>query len=455
MKKYFLLLAVVLMVAGIFLPYRAWLERRLELILENKGFENVELTVSSVGLKTASLENVSVGTTSKLNLKNLTLEYSLPELWNGNLRDLSIDGINIAAKQAEGRWVISGLEGWNKKPEKAVAEPFIIPVTAGQLARIPFERIELKNSVLNGELNGAKFILPLDLAWQKSPEPEFVYKGDNPGFKFNNYEITAGNLALDAYIDEEGKKWAGSWALRDINVRGTPVPMPVMAGNGTIWISESQMEIEGKIESNDKSWMAQLSMNYDFSAPEKSNFTVVRAGMPWKEGRIDVRNIKIPLKSQKAIRANLDIQNVSIQELMQSLTGGRVSATGRVSGVLPLLIGRDGVIQPLQGNLKSVGPGKISMPPDVIPGDNQQVALVRQILEDLRYTGLTVALKNDESGRLGVSMIFEGNNPAVYNGRPVKLNVNLKGDVLEFLQQNILLLTNPEQFLEQEHDEKH
>ncbi len=139
---------------------------------------------------------------------------------------------------------------------------------------------------------------------------------------------------------------------------------------------------------------------------------------------------------------------------MQSLTGGRVTATGKVTGDLPLMIGRDGNIKVLPGTLKSEGPGMISMSADTIPGDNEQVGIVRQILQDLQYSGLSVALKNDESGRTTILLSFEGNNPSVYEGRPVKLNVNLTGDVLEFIQQNILLLGNPEQFLEQGIDEK-
>lgn len=75
MKENFALLLVLVMTA-VFLPYRTWLENRLEVMLEAKGFQNVALTISSVGLNGASLDNVSIGGDSKLTIKNIVLAYS-------------------------------------------------------------------------------------------------------------------------------------------------------------------------------------------------------------------------------------------------------------------------------------------------------------------------------------------------------------------------------------------
>lgn len=456
MKRYFapLTLLLILAIAAVFLPYRAWLENRLGDILEAKGFENVALTISSVGLNSASLENVSIGGENKLNVKNIVLAYSPRDLWNGYLRDLTIAGVAIDIKQEDDRWVVSGLEGLNSAPESNVSGALAVPVTSEQLDRIPFERIKLEDSLVNIIFGNGKLSLPLDLSWQKSPQSQFSYEGKDLAFKFGALDVTSEALILDASIHENNSEWMGSWELQTIKVQGTSIHIPVMRGSGTLSLGQAQTDIKGKLRSEDKLWQVDFAVNYNFSASEKSNLTILQAGMPWKEGRIDLRNVKIPLLGKAPIKMTLQIEKVSVQELMESLTGDRIAATGKVSGSLPLIIARDGKITVLPGNLKSVGPGTISMPPDVIPGNNEQVALVRQILEDLNYTGLSISLKNDETGRLGIMMSFEGNNPDVYNGRPVKLNVNLTGDVIEFIQQNMLLLTNPEQFIEQERDEK-
>ncbi|MCF8496294.1 MAG: YdbH domain-containing protein [Alphaproteobacteria bacterium] len=451
MRKYILLLALLFLMAGaaIFLPYKAWLEKRLELILEAKGFENVDLTISNVSLNSASFENVSIGGESQLNIKNIVLVYSPRELWNGYLRDLSVSGVTVDLRQDNGRWVVVGLEGLSKKPESNISEPLAVPITPENLARIPFEHLKFEDSLLNIIFEKGKLSLPLDLRWEKSPQSQLTYKGENLAFKFNAFEAGAESLTLDAYVNDKGGEWTGPWALKGIIISGTPIPLPLLSGAGAIAVNQGRAEIKGKLNSEDKSWNAEFNLHYDFMDSEKSTLTVLRAVMPWKEGRIEVRNVKIPFTDKAPIKIPLKIERVSVQELMGSLTGGRVEATGKVSGTLPLIIGRDGQISILPGNLKSEGPGTISMPPDSIPGDNEQVALVRQILEDLKYTGLSITLKNDKSGRLGILMSFEGNNPAVYNGRPVKLNVNLTGDVIEFIQQNLLLFTSPEQLLRQ------
>ena len=79
---------------------------------------------------------------------------------------------------------------------------------------------------------------------------------------------------------------------------------------------------------------------------------------------------------------------------------------------------------------------------------------LREILEDFGYTRLSIAMNSDKKNNLGILMSIEGSNPAVYNGRAVKLNVNLTGDVLDFIRQNIMLLTNPESILEHGEREK-
>jgi hypothetical protein len=445
MKKIFLVLGfLTVCIAFAFLPYRAWLESRLEVLIEKKGFENVELTISSLGLKSASLENISLGANEKINLKNILFDYSLADLWKGNLQNLSVSGITINVKQQEGRWVVVGLEDWKSK----TSEPLAFPVTSEDIAQIPFAKMKIEDSTLNVLLEKGKLALPLNFTWEKVPQSEFNYQGNDIAFSLNALEFIAGNLTLNAYIPEQANKWTGLWMLENLTITGASIPVPVMHGKGSLSIEYSKGQAQGSFLSDDKLWSADFSLEHDLKAA-KTNIAIIQAHMPWKEGRIDIRDVKVPLQGKDPIKVVLQIQSVSIEELMQSLTGDRVSATGKVSGTLPILIARDGKITVLPGKLKSEEPGTISMPPDVIPGDNEQVSLVRQILEDLQYTDFSITTTNDDAGRLNVLMTFEGNNPAVYEGRPVKLNVNLTGDVLEFIEQNILLLTTPEKLLKQ------
>ena len=71
-----------------------------------------------------------------------------------------------------------------------MSEPFAFPITAEELARVPFERMKIEESQININLEKAKFSLPLNVEWQKSPKSQLIYKGEDISFAANNFEIT-------------------------------------------------------------------------------------------------------------------------------------------------------------------------------------------------------------------------------------------------------------------------
>ncbi len=175
--------------------------------------------------------------------------------------------------------------------------------------------------------------------------------------------------------------------------------------------------------------------------------TIAHAEMEFQGGKIRVQDVIIPL-SGGAVDATLQVENVPMDALMNALTGKRASATGLVSGKLPLTYLPEGNVILHQGQLSSKAPGKIAMQPEVIPGDNEQVALVREVMQNLHYDVLAVNMDTDAQGKLAVQLHVEGSNPDMAGGQQVKLNVNLSGDVLELIQQS-LLTVDPKKYLEQ------
>ena len=174
--------------------------------------------------------------------------------------------------------------------------------------------------------------------------------------------------------------------------------------------------------------------------------------MPWNGGTIAVNNVNIPLSGTKAFTVPIEIKSVSVDALLQPLTGKRATATGTVSGTLPLTIKPDGYAF-LPGSLSAEQPGTIIMAPDAIPVDNAQLDLLRDVMKDFHYKLLSLGVDNDKKNRLSVTLSLEGNNPAVYNGRPVKLNVHLGGDVLDFVRSS-MSLNDPRDLVKQGTDAK-
>jgi hypothetical protein len=134
--------------------------------------------------------------------------------------------------------------------------------------------------------------------------------------------------------------------------------------------------------------------------------------------------------------------------LLQYLTGQDAVATGTVSGTLPISLSEKGALSVQDVALQSNEPGTIKMPPESIPGDNPQVAFVREVLGDFYYSNLLAKIENTQDKKLSVILIVEGKNPNVQGGRPVKINVHLKGDLLAFIEQNLLWLYDPIKLME-------
>ncbi|NBX03841.1 MAG: hypothetical protein EBR02_07280 [Alphaproteobacteria bacterium] len=172
------------------------------------------------------------------------------------------------------------------------------------------------------------------------------------------------------------------------------------------------------------------------------------AQMPFHGGMLSVHQVPLPTSKEEPVKAKLEVHRVPLGSLLAALTGNKASATGVVSGVLPVTISPDGSIRLQKGLLGAEGQGKIRMLPEAIPGDNEQVAVVRQIMKNLNYSVLKVAMDTDDKGKLSVKLSIVGSNPDMYEGRTVNLNVNLSGDVLELIQQSLLTI-DPQKLIEQ------
>ncbi len=146
---------------------------------------------------------------------------------------------------------------------------------------------------------------------------------------------------------------------------------------------------------------------------------------------------------------------LELQEVLSLLAEGKISATGTVSGQIPMSWHGETDIRFGKGLLKADGAGSIRISPELLAMDNPQVAMVSGILQDFRYDQLSISLRPDggKKGKLPglkASLSTLGKNPAKLDGHPVKLNVNLSGDLLSVIKQSILPMSDPQQWLQQQ-----
>ena len=440
--KLFAGLSVLLVIAALVLPWKFWIEKKLTSILEARGFHKVHLAISALGLSNITFKNISVGGDKPLTLEDVTIGYSLSDVWQGDVSALAIKGLGITIYRHNNQWAIAGLENWSNNKTNAS-----IPVTLDQLADIPLSSIKLENSNIHIISDSGEVDIPFQFTWQKTPIPKLTTQVKSLTFKMHGIEIITGEISCDLTLHEGDKQWDGAWQIKDIITKGDATPMPVMEGKGVLSAQTEHVSLLGGMKSADSSYNANFSMEYALNTPEKSLFTLTDATVPWNSGTLSVHDVKVPLSGKYATEVNLKVQHASIDALMQILTGKRASATGVVSGTIPITIEADGSITFHEGSLKAEEPGTISMTPDAIPGDNEQVAVVRNVLKNLHYTHFSIAVDSHKGNQLSVLLVLEGNNPDVYEGRPVKMNVHLTGDLLNIMQQSVMPFMNPQQLL--------
>lgn len=406
-------------------------------MLSARGIENLDFRLEDVGLNGATLADVKLGKENPLLLDRVKLDYSLKELIEGQLRDITLGGLIVQIRETEAGWVVTGLDALTPKDARQ-AEPLDIPAI---LSSLPFRSMRIEDSRLTVTGTDINATIPFDVTLKDNLQIDT----EPTTFRTGAREISVSETMIVLSLQQEEKSWSGSWSVASISA-GDDIPLPPVAGAGTLSVSGSAFAFEGDFYSADKDYRATLAGQADVSAPAKNILRIVSASAPFKKGRVSTGGVDLKFP----MTLPLKIEKVSVDELMQSFTGQKVNATGTLSGTVPMTIGEGGDYTIGKGTLKADGAGRISMPPDVIPGDNAQVELVRKILENLQYSILSFAVTPGKGRNMAILLTLEGRNPDVYDGRQVKLNINLTGDVLDIVEQNIMLFKSPEKLLQRE-----
>lgn len=431
------LLVAAVAAGALLFPWKSFLHGRILSMLAARGVGSLDFQLEDVGLSSATLVDVKLGEENPLLLDKVTLDYSIRELVDGTLRDIKLSGLAIQIREGENGWSVTGLDAIAPKKNAADA-PLDIPAV---LSSLPFRSLTVEDSRMTVTGTAVNATLPFSVVFkdgnlQVETEPTTLRTGTR------DIAVSETMIVLSPQDDE--KTWSGSWSVSSVS--GEDVPLPPMAGAGTLSVTGAALAFDGDLYSADKDYNATLKGRADFVKAANNRLHVVSASGPFKQGRVSTGGFDIKFPLTVPVR----ISRISVDDLMQSFTGKRVNATGTLSGSVPLTIDAAGGYNIGKGTLKADGTGRISMPPDVIPGDNQQVALVREVLENLQYSLLSFKVTPGKGRNLAVLLSLEGRNPDVYNGRPVKLNINLTGDVLDIVEQNIMLFKTPEKLLQQE-----
>lgn len=131
---------------------------------------------------------------------------------------------------------------------------------------------------------------------------------------------------------------------------------------------------------------------------------------------------------------DIAIADIDIAQVLSLSAYEQVSATGIISGVLPVRFkGLKPVIEAGQLSASQQG-GSIRYDQGGIASGNQNLDLVYQALEHYQYDTLSAGVDFDEHGELNLALQMRGQSPNVGQGQRINLNLNISDNIPALLQ---------------------
>lgn len=255
--------------------------------------------------------------------------------------------------------------------------------------------------------------------------------------------ITATNLPYNELLRNNYTNLAASWSIGALTIDGLPQQLPELEGEGVYYMKDQVPTLTGDLHD------AKYTHATTFTVTPKT-VLLENTKMQWQGAKLTANEIVYWLQEKKPTLIPLKMQNLPLDTLLSMVASGKATGTGNVSGAADIIVYPDGRFAFSDGKFAAVAPGLIQISPSVLPGDQPQMEMARTALGNFHYNDLSISLDPAKDGAVTIRLTMGGNNPDAFDGKPVKLNVNLSGDVLELLQQIILPLADPSKYLEKE-----
>ncbi len=249
---------------------------------------------------------------------------------------------------------------------------------------------------------------------------------------------TEGQIAATANLSwsKNEKGWRlndqkGSLLLRDLGA--TYGGFPAKGINGVIDI-DSLMPVTFKDQQVALgAFTAGLPLQnglFTFGLDKQKNFSLTNGRMEMAKGVVTIDPFTLNL-DQRQGNITLAAASLDLEELFKMSPLEGLSATGKVSGRLPLRVDSADIF--LEGGvLESDGSGFLKYSPQEMPAflrDNtsQHIIDLKTALAGFAYDTLRLTMDGNLLKEQKIGLSLGGKNPLFYEGHPVKFNINVEG----------------------------
>ena len=430
------------------LPYQNVAARQIRHALDGYGLKVNSLAVKQLDGNRAVIDNIRLGDNPALKIGHIAAEYRLQSLRSGKIDTITADHLEAEIYRHAGKWQVGGLEDF-KMPEapQKNAEPFFLFDIEKLRHRLP-DRVILKESqfVLRMDKDVATVPFGFDLILE--PAPAFTLKTQKFNVASKPYAANLSTAQLSGKLNAASREWTGKFSIPSVGINGLSRPIPPLSLKSEYRLSSAKLRAQLHIASADKSHRVEITVSLPLAKPMQGNLLVAYLGFPWGGGQVFVENMHLPLSMKQPISANIQLREVQLSSLLQDTGGGKIRASGRISGNLPVTYHPDGTVTLQEGGAEALEAGTLIVSPDLLPGENAQLAVARTMLQNFHYTKLKITISSPDGKTSAIHLALEGQNPEAAEKRPVKLNVNLTGDILPLIQQSLIPFNDLKQLLQ-------
>jgi hypothetical protein len=153
-------------------------------------------------------------------------------------------------------------------------------------------------------------------------------------------------------------------------------------------------------------------------------------------GTLSAENID--LSKDKPTQLTMQVNGVSATELSNLVKVEGLEAEGTLSGVLPVTWTPGLGLAVIEAKLTSDGPGTVRYEAgdreEALRDSGEQVGLMLDALSDFHFKTLGVNLDGTPGEGYRIALALEGANPNLYDGYPVRFNLNLSGQLDDIIK---------------------
>jgi len=152
-------------------------------------------------------------------------------------------------------------------------------------------------------------------------------------------------------------------------------------------------------------------------------------------GRVNVPLIRFDT-NEKVNSFGIEVEGIQLEQLAALEADSGITATGKLDGVLPIILLPEGAQVPA-GSLYARSPGGIvqyrGQTATSLKQSDPTVNLAMQVLDDFRYDKLQTDILYQPNGELKLGLQFQGHNPTFFDGQATHFNLNLDYNLLDLL----------------------